>query len=420
MIDLANINEIFDKNKNLLIEMLINYYGQEYSEIIKKRLGNVFFDFSSTPEDDYKFLKMHSDEFDNQKKQLIELKYEKFARVSEECKKENRKLLLEYLKQNFLIENIDEDNLITLFMDDNFNTGYIDAFSTNSINLLNNADTPQSIKDNILHDQACFKMVVHFGNIKIKRLSSSSVDEIVKFIKTLQINYRNSVAKHSEYGKSIYNRAERELGIKLSFENISKLIFNTNPVAMTVSSKNSISVKDYHIIRVPISHMVNIGCEALDVSAMHEIIHKVETDENSVGIAMLDDTNSIANEIRTQKLAIKMTNELHKRGIFMFDNPNNFTLLGSSAYENLFPLVGDFFDKYEIIFSNCAINGVPEKLYDFFGESWEVFSEELNNIFSKHAHFYSKNKHIINDVNNDISKLIANMESFEKGENIHV
>ena len=62
MINLVDINDNFNKNRNFIIDILINYYGHEYADIIKKRLDNVFFDFSSTPEEDYNFSRAHGNQ----------------------------------------------------------------------------------------------------------------------------------------------------------------------------------------------------------------------------------------------------------------------------------------------------------------------------------------------------------------------
>ena len=150
---------------------------------------------------------------------------------------------------------------------------------------------------------------------------------------------------------------------------------------------------------------------------MHEVIHKIETDKNYVGISIHDDrnTNNIINEIRTQYLALKFTKQLHEEGIFIYDNPDDYNIEKECAYEVLFPLTQNFIDEYEDIISDCAINNTPNKLYEYFGEDWKEFSEQIDYIYYEHMkYFFGTNNIPYINSNDKITELINNMNSFKK------
>ena len=182
MINLVDINDNFNKNRNFIIDILINYYGHEYADIIKKRLDNVFFDFSSTPEEDYNFSRAHGNQINKLSKLLINLRYKEFKKVQNESRSANLKALIEYIKiklqiENFDIVNIESETFLSLFTDNNFNSGFIDAFSSKSIELLNDLNIPKSMKENIIHDQEEFKRIINSLGIKLENLSTNDVNE---------------------------------------------------------------------------------------------------------------------------------------------------------------------------------------------------------------------------------------------------
>lgn len=422
MINLFNIDDSFNKNKKSIINILINYYGEEYSEIIKKRLENVFFDFSSTPEDDYEFLKKNNTQLSDLDRLLIKVRYKQYEKIKSKSRKLNFKALIKYAKSKFLISylnktDIENEKFLSLFTDKNFNSGYIDAFSSKSINLLNNSNIADSIKQSIINDQEKFRRIANSLGIKLENLSADNVDKLIEYRKKLQTIYQSDIAQKSRFGKDILKEIRKRFDFGLTPEDLSDIALSEMAFSgyIQVESKNDIV---YHqIIKIPLLHLMNLGIKGLDVNVIHEIIHKIETNGNHVGISIHDDknTNKIVNEIRTQILAILITRELHQAGVFIYDNPDDYKIEGESSYEILFPLTKEFFDTYEELISNCAINNTPNKLCEYFGEYWEEFSKEINDIFYSHMHYYSINHSIPNiKFNNKIAELINNMKSFKR------
>ena len=421
MINLVDISDNFNKNRNFIIDILINYYGHEYADIIKKRLDNVFFDFSSTPEDDYNFSRAHGNQINELSKLLINLRYKEFKKVQNESRSANLKALIEYIKiklqiDNFDIVNIESETFLSLFTDNNFNGGFIDAFSSKSIELLNDPSIPKSMKENIIHDQEEFKRIINSLGIKLENLSTNDVDELIEYRKKLQTIYKNSIIQKSKYGKNMFKEIRKKFGVELTPENLSAIALLEDAWAGYIRYENENGITYHQIIKIPLLHLMNLGVKGLDVDIIHELIHKVETSENYVGISIHDDnnTNGIINEIRTQNLAIKITKELHKLGIYMYDNPDDYKIEGESTYEKLFPLTKDFLDEHEALFSSCAINNMPQKLHEYFGEFWEEFSKKINSIYYSHMHLFSKTHSMpYVNVNDDITKLINSMNLFK-------
>lgn len=421
MINLIDINDNFNKNKNFIIDILINYYGHEYADIIKKRLDTVLFDFSSTPEEDYNFSRTHGNQINKLSKLLINSRYKVFKKIQNESRSTNLKALIEYIKIKLQIDNIDKVNIeskafLSLFTDNNFNSGFIDAFSSKSIELLNDSSISKSMKENIIYDQKEFKRIINSLGIKLENLSTNDVDELIEYRRKLQTIYKSSIIQKSKYGKNLFEEIRKKFGVELTPENLSSIALVENAWAGYIRVENENGIAYHQIIRIPLLHLMNLGVKGLDVSIIHELIHKIETSGDYVGISIHDNnnTNNIINEIRTQYLAIRITKELHKLGIYMYDNPNDYKIEGESTYETLFPLTKDFLDEHETLFSNCAINNTPQKLHEYFGEFWEEFSKKINSIYYNHMHLFSRT-HCMPyvDVNDDITKLINSMNLFK-------
>ena len=421
MINLINIEDNFNKSRNSIIDIFINYYGPEYSDIIKKRLDNIFLDFSSTPEEEYKFLIENGNQINDLSKLLINLRYKNFKRIQNESKQLIMKPLI-YSIQCLLMNDlekidIESEKFLSLFMDKNLNGGCIDAFSSKSIALLNKYDTGDSLKESILNDQNEFRKNMKILGINLENLNTENVDNFIEYRKKLQTIYKNNIVKKSKYGKNMYKEIRKKFGVELTPEELSFIALIENAWAGYIYARSDNNVTYHQIIKIPLLHLMNLGVKGLDVNIIHELIHKIETSGGYVGIRIDDDnnTNDIINEIRTQNLAIRITKELHKLGIYMYDNPNDYKIEGESTYEALFPLTKTFLDEHETLFSNCAINSTPQKLDEYFGEFWEEFSKKINSIYYDHMHLFSRTHKIpCIDINDNITELINNMNSFKR------
>lgn len=137
---------------------------------------------------------------------------------------------------------------------------------------------------------------------------------------------------------------------------------------------------------------------------------------------MLEETssgNSAFNEIRVQKLAINITQQLHDMNVYIYDEPNDFKLCGESGYEYFFPLVGDFIEKYELILSRCAIDNDFDSLIDVFGPSFIDFYNKLNDIFYDFIQYFLNTGNLKTQKDEQIDILKKEMDKYFKNRAFH-
>lgn len=118
---------------NLLSESYSLIYGEEYREIIRKRVENVYAIFSSSPLD----LEQYLNKFPN--KISLEMKED----IKEKLREYNKAKDLwypwcEFKFKNFLTSIIDLSNQmpLTIFTNSDFSSGLIDVFSSKTEKLL--------------------------------------------------------------------------------------------------------------------------------------------------------------------------------------------------------------------------------------------------------------------------------------------
>ncbi len=418
MINICNIYENFNKHKNIIISSFIDYYGQENYSLIDKRINSTYFDFSSTPVEDYKYVLEHDNEISSFDKIIIKLRYKLYRDLEKKSRKNNFDLLAKYISNNLLITNLskiksNEEAFWSLFSDENFNSGLIDSFSSKSTDLLNDNSVATCIKESINNDREKFKELSKNLGIDFSNLTPNIVNKYIEYRKEIQENHKTYIAKNSQFGKKIFKAIKSEFNLELCPEILSFISFIENPYAGNIIVKKVNNTSFYNFIRIPLIHLINIGIKGLDVNIIHELIHKIETDKDRVGISILDgkNTNNIINEIRTQKLAIFITRKLHEQGIFIYDKPDDYKIEGESTYEWMFPLTESFLNEFEDIFSSCAINNDIDKLNDFFGTSWITYSEHINNVYNNNMYFFSRFGKIPNiKLHESVTSMINDME----------
>lgn len=416
MINICNISENFNKYKNIIISLFADYYGQEYYDLINKRINSTYIDFSSTPVEDYKYAMRHGNKVSYFDKEIIKLRYKLYRNLEKESRKNNFALLTKYISDNLLITDLSKIKmkiLLLLLSDENFNSGLIDSFSSKSTDLLNNNSVTTCIKESIINDREMFKKISKKLGIDISKLTSDSVDKIIEYRKELQGNHKNYIAKNSQFGEKMFETIKNEFNLELQPEALSTICFIENSYAGNIIVKNDNNTSFYNFIRIPLIHLINIGVKGLDVNLIHELIHKIETDKDCVGISIKNDenTNMIINEIRTQKLAIHITKQLHKRGIFIYDNPSDYKIEGEATYEWMFPLSENFLEEFEDIFSSCAINNDIDKLNDYFGDSWVTYSKYINDVYNTNIYLFSRFGKIPNfQLDESVTSIINDMK----------
>lgn len=427
MLDINNINKPYNKYKPILINLLVNYYGLQYNEMINKKINDVYIDFSSTPKSDYDYFLYKVGHIPEE----IYNRYNNYHIVERQSRQIHKELLMKYLIDKLAIKDYNKIDykrreFLSLFIDENFskdyinfNNGYIDSYDAKNLNALSDNSIPNSIKESILNDQKKVIEILNLLEIDID-LSGNILEEIDKYRKDLEQKYKNYIAENSNYGKEMFNNFKNRFGLELSPDTIYCICSIRNPAAghLYVYDNNNFE-HTYNYIRMPITLLLNLGVKAIDVMVIHELIHQIEQNGENVGISIYDDqnTNNIANEIRTQIIAIKLAKQLHELGIFIYDNPYNYGIKGYCDYEYLFPLAYDFFNEYDHFIKECAINNTPNKLDECFGPYWQTYSKYLEDEYQKFLYYVSKDQVKSDFAMNAIaSDLINNMKiSYNKG-----
>lgn len=420
MIDLNNISRRFYIYKSLIIEMLIDYYGEKNRDKIVDRLDSVYFNFSSTPSDNYQYALTQRNKMSKSDFMLNRVKYIQYKMKNNKSRKLNNDLLRKYIIDKFSIRNLDEfirndDIFLSLFSDRNFSSSQIDFFSSKNICLQRSSRISKEAKDHIQKEQDQFNCVMSRLGIEIKDPPAELVDQFIEYRKKIQLNYRNYIAVKSKFGKDIFEEIKSKFGLKLIPSIFSDIVFRENAFSGSVIVNGETF---YNYVRIPLVHLLNKGMKGLDVNVIHEMIHKVETDGNSVGITSYNQDNpdkgenAVLNDIRTQMLAIRFTKQLHDMGVYIYDNPMDCKIEGESYYEWLFPIAADFLEKYEDIFKECAFHNVPSKLDDYFGPAFQKYSAYINTRYHRFKKYSSKdNLSSLNiQMDNQVNDFIESME----------
>ena len=423
MVNIESLDETFEKNKKYIIEALQSFYGKRYQREIQNKIDNVYYNFRSTPEEDYEYLQSHKDEISEKESKRIEDIYEDFEEINKQIHSDYKNRLMDIILDTFRISGIyyykrNNDTFVALLLmlfSPNGITGpaLIDSFSTESINLYQkNPKAAYNIR--LSHD--LFRDSLKRWGVHINNLKPEVVDEFIKRRNNLKTKCRIAVLERTTYGIEEQERIRTNLQAKISTEEIAHVLFKKNAGQSITfyENKNGIYVP-HHMITIPITQGLNQGTKAMDTTLIHESIHKAESYKHYVGIEIHDKMNSneIINEVRTQMAAIKITSEIHENGIFIFDDPDDYKIEGECTYESVFPLIKPFIEKYEDLFTELAINNSAYELFSHFGNDWIEFSRLIDTIYRNHRSLaaYQINS---NENKRRVKTLINRMQDYKK------
>lgn len=396
--DALDFQKQFSKYKDILIEEIIQEFGEEYRNDIIERINSYVIILQSNPQDDYTYLCKHADKIKFTDRSLIKERY----RELEHIKKKARNWLMDEFKwlisaffkidENILFQK-DSEELVSLFTNQNFDESYIDSYNSHNMNLLNRVDTPEVIKESVLNDQRILKEKLEkFGII----IDENFIHQVDEFIEKRELEkggyYRRILKSNFGYNKELY---------ELIQEKDPKFLFN---ISFYQHPHQGIFVmpgeKEIRYVFYPVVRLINQNSKALDTSLIHELVHTIEKDEKY----------SIMDEIIVQKAAINITRRLHENEIFIFDDKEDSQIEGNCAYETLFPLVEPILNYYELL-KNTLVNGSFYSLNEVFGESWNQFLQELEMIFSTYQNMMLRSQRF--NWRTDLSNLNKHMEEMD-------
>lgn len=392
----------FSKYKNILIEEIIQEFGEEYRDIIIERINSHVIILQSNPLDDYTYLCKHADKIKFTDRFIIKERHRKLEQIKEKARNELMNEFCWIIKTFF---EIDKDiifekaskELVSLFGNENFDASYVDSYNSNSMNLLNREDTPQIIKENILNDQRILREKLAEYGIMIDDSFISQVDNFLEKRKLEKDGYYRRILK-SNFS---YNK---ELSKYLSVNN-PEVLFEASFYEFPSRHILMYGGQMIRFVFFPVAKYINQDVKSLDMILIHELVHTVDDEEMEC---------SIIDEIVVQKTAINITKRLHEKGVFIFDNPDDYRIEGDSVYEPLFPIIEPILSNYDAILKDAHINGRFYSLSEVFGESWNNFLTELENLYStlENMNMRSKEHYTWQTNLSNINRYMAEMEDF--------
>jgi len=120
---LEDINAHFNKYLGVLSEKLIAYYGEEYRNDITEKINRTYYNFTSTPHEEYKYAKANRDEIDKKTMDIIKEKLRLFKQAELICRNNIKEKRLNYLQEIGFGNNpavFDNPQFISLFSNKNF------------------------------------------------------------------------------------------------------------------------------------------------------------------------------------------------------------------------------------------------------------------------------------------------------------
>lgn len=380
MADLTNINENFNKHKLLILEYIVQYYGEEYRYTIFERFKHIYFNFYSVPIEEHVYLSRNIKHFSSNSINPILKTYEDYLKVEEKYKGKYCKLIKDYLFENFGLKQEQKNNILL-----------------NEI--LSKEITIRQLE----------KMVIKLGCDK-EKITTKKLEELYTYSKNIQNQYRNQMIRETMFGLQMKNDIKKRFSLEISDDILRQIAYKNQPYAGNLYAPNENTIPLGTFIRIPVAALLNRGIRSLDVCLIHEIIHKIETCGNCVGIAIQDDrkTNKIANEIRTQKIALHITKTLHENHIFILDDPKDYRIENDSKYEKLFLLTGSFLEDYEKFFNKCAMKSTPQLLELKFSKIWNFYADYLNLAYQ----YIRENKELNEKILNTCLNAMNDMNTF--------
>jgi len=354
--------QVFEKYKLIIVNEIVRELGIENEEYIR----NVFNDFKivleTPPMEEYRYCKDNLFDMSKYYYEYIKLEYLK--------KKIYNKVIKELL-----------DNWIEIFIDLNKNNNYdkieklfygnkqiIDYFSSLNELKLKDSRITSGIKDLIIMSREWFMSIINKLGYKIKTLDSKMVDIFIMYrdIYFDRIIIKNLLEEDNNYIKRIAKIINDD-----NEDVIADLIKKWQSTCFKYVKKNG---ELYRFIYLPINRLKFFGSKTIDVILVHEMIHYIQE---------MCDKEFILNEVLVQYKASKIVERLHNRGIFIFDNEDDFKIYGECPYEELYPFVNKIIELIpENVLNMAVITEDYQSLEVICGKKINDYIIILNNLYS--------------------------------------
>lgn len=403
-----NYQKQYSKYKNIIIEEIIQEFGEQYRSDAIERINSHNIILQSNPSDDYIYLCNHDENIKSIDRFTIKERYKKLQKIKEKARNELMDEFKWFIAAFFgidknILDQKDSKEFVSLFGNENFDESYIDSYSSKSMSLLDRYDTPRVVEKSILNDQRILEeKLAEFGIC----IDEEFIEKVDGFIEKRQLEkdgyYRRILSSSFSYNKELSWMMKSKDPDHLFYASF----YPTPNRAVCITSSKKIRKHVFY----PVIRRINSGSKVLDTSFIHELVHTVEKDEKY----------SIIDEITVQKAAINITRRLHENGIFIFDDKEQCLIEGGMHYEALFPVIEPILLKYYDVLKETLINGSFYSLDEVFGESWNKFLNELENIYATYMEIVQKATGFDWNVNSNINEYMEEMIEFYNRGGKHV
>lgn len=373
--------EVLDENQNLLIDRYVEDYGNEYRDLIRKRMDNTLYLFDSNPIVTMKFIQQFGGNISSSQMKLFEKEYRNYKKVFSVIHERIKKQYYQKLASYFSISShpIKEE---ILSLD-------IESFSLENQFLLKRSDVCTSEKEKIIKRQE--KYLEECEMIGVEPLTNSVYIQFLLDEKRRLEEYEDlSLLKNTKWGRRIV-KTIRSYYPKIRLSEIQK-IMRDDAVAVTSYLLDSRGCARARILYFPL--LEHYSVMSLDRIFYHENRHVVESNPYSSGLhSHVGSSYQLLNEIRTEKNALDdldyFPHDLLWSSDSMVEGYHN-------TYEELYSYISSFLEEHREVLNDCAIRGDLLDLEEKFGKKnlkeLEMFLDELSGVLKQNHFQYSSTK----------------------------
>lgn len=349
--NILNPEEAWNEFKKYLIELYAEDYGEEYKELIKKRIDGTYYLFDSNPIDTFNFYKNNKLSYGFKRMCRIEREYHNYLAVKNRI---DKRLTAKYKDIMCGFYN-------TISLPDDFLVVDYEAFSFDSMRKLHSATTSEDNKNSILRRQRSY---IDFCNLYgVKPITDiETIDKMIKIKKDLEYEEFKFLLDESIWGKRLKKDIFDKTGVHVDTKLLGSVMYDPKCCASVCQIPSS-DGKFVRICYFPI--MKNYSAGAVDKIFFHENRHVVESGTNISGFSpACNGDYMLINELRTQENAIRDAYEFRRVPLFSNygDSPNFI-----NVYERLFEYSGPFIKNYLALLNRLGINNGYYDLEYLFG-----------------------------------------------------
>lgn len=353
--NILNPNEAWNEFKKYLIELYAEDYGEEYKDLITKRIDSTYYLFDSNPIDTYNFYKNNKISYGLKRMCRIEREYHNYLAVKDRIDKRLTAKYKDILSSFY--------NTLPGLLSDDFLMVDYEAFSFESMRKLHSVTTSEDNKNSILNRQ---KRYIDFCTLYgVKPITDMGViDQMTKIKKELEYEEFKFLLDETIWGKRLKKDIFDKTGVHVDTKLLGSVMYDSKCCA-SVCQIPSNDGKFVRICYFPV--MKNYGVGAVDKIFFHENRHVVESGINISGFSpACSGDYLLINELRTQENAIRDAHEFRRVPLFSnyADSPNFV-----NVYERLFEYSGPFIRNYLLLLNKLGINNAYNDLEYFFGRN---------------------------------------------------